>query len=566
MLCLFALLLVFAALSAAPASAEDAAGTVIGDKVLSETDIACDGELHVDITLEGETGIAGDPADIMLVLDRSGSMGINGGQPLSDLKAAATAFVDILDVATDGVADDSIGNGSRIGVVSFAGSATVDQALTSNAATVKTAIGGLTASGLTNHEAAFQAAAAQLGASTNSFLIMFTDGVTTAGGDPDDDAAALRGAGTEIFAIGLGNVSESSLNDWATDPDSTHVFITPSSSDLEGIFEAIGAAIVIPAATNIEVVDVISDHFIINAVTWAKGNVVLADQTLTWTIEELGTETTTMRIYVKHDPTKPGGAETVNASISYTDDQGKTVTFPNPTVNVRGCAAFFSVTPTAAVNTVGDTHTVEVEVLDDFGDPVPGIEVGFSVAGGPSTIDGEPSNPMPAAGSDVTDASGIATFDYTNPEASGDVITVTILGQDYVATPFEGDVAKTWEPIELLIDIKPGSFPNSINVNKKKGVTPLAILGSETFDVTTIDVTTLRFGPNKVGPSHDLTDPFVYADHLQDVNYDGYMDLVSHYPTPESGLTPGMTSACVYGETNGLDFVGCDSIRTIPAE
>jgi hypothetical protein len=116
---------------------------------------------------------------------------------------------------------------------------------------------------------------------------------------------------------------------------------------------------------------------------------------------------------------------------------------------------------------------------------------------------------------------------------------------------------------EVDIDIKPGSFPNSINVNKKKGVTPVAILGSDTFDVTSIDVTTLEFAG--ATPSHDLTDPLVYAEHLQDVNGDGYIDLVSHYSTPETDIVAGDTEACIGGDFGAATFIGCDSVRTVPS-
>ena len=98
-------------------------------------------------------------------------------------------------------------------------------------------------------------------------------------------------------------------------------------------------------------------------------------------------------------------------------------------------------------------------------------------------------------------------------------------------------------PIPVAVDIKPGSYPNSINVNKKNGVTPVAILGSASFDVTMVDVATLAFGPNQATPAHDLTDPVVYTEHLQDVDLDGYLDLVSHYRTQETGLLPGNTFA-----------------------
>ena len=116
--------------------------------------------------------------------------------------------------------------------------------------------------------------------------------------------------------------------------------------------------------------------------------------------------------------------------------------------------------------------------------------------------------------------------------------------------------------IEVDLDIKPGSFTNSINP-KSMGVVPVAILGSDTFDVTTVDVTTLAFGPGGAAPRHDLTDASVYADHLQDVNDDGLTDLVSHYRQKETGLTSGDTEACLTGEAGGIPLEGCDSVRVL---
>jgi prepilin-type processing-associated H-X9-DG protein len=142
-------------------------------------------------------------------------------------------------------------------------------------------------------------------------------------------------------------------------------------------------------------------------------------------------------------------------------------------------------------------------------------------------------------------------------------ICVTANGTDAAGS---GDVTDCVN-VELIqtvdIDIKPGSFPNSININKKKGVIPVAILGSDTFDVTLIDVTTLLFAGTT--PTHDLTDPLVYAEHLQDVNGDGLTDLVSHYSTPDSDLVAGDTEACITADFNGASLVGCDSVRTVPA-
>ena len=49
----------------------------------------------------------------------------------------------------------------------------------------------------------------------------------------------------------------------------------------------------------------------------------------------------------------------------------------------------------------------------------------------------------------------------------------------------------TLKPLEVVVDIKPGSLPNSINP-RNKGVIPVAILGTATFDVLALDGASVR--------------------------------------------------------------------------
>ena len=118
------------------------------------------------------------------------------------------------------------------------------------------------------------------------------------------------------------------------------------------------------------------------------------------------------------------------------------------------------------------------------------------------------------------------------------------------------------KPVLIEIDIKPGSDPNGVNP-KSMGLAPYAILGTDDFDVTTVDVTTLGFGPGGAQPAHDLTRPGIYAGHLVDVNDDGLTDLVVHVVQKQAELVKGDTEACVFGATlDGVPFLGCDSIKT----
>jgi hypothetical protein len=104
------------------------------------------------------------------------------------------------------------------------------------------------------------------------------------------------------------------------------------------------------------------------------------------------------------------------------------------------------------------------------------------------------------------------------------------------------------------IDVKPGSEPNAINLFSR-GVIPVAILGTDTFDAGDVDPDTLTFGPDQAAPIHSP------GPHFDDINGDGFEDLVAHFATAETGIAFDAVEACVSGETlGGNPFEGCDDI------
>ena len=315
-------------------------GLTNSNKFISTDQIDCTGSLKVTLALAAAPDISTNPTDIVLILDRSGSM---AGSPLANLKLGADKFIDIIEEATDGTANGVIGSGSRIGIVSFADTAVQNTKLITSVADLKAAVNGLTAGGSTNHTDAFTKAAALFDpASSNAkVMVMFTDGETTAGPNPSPIAAAARAAGIVIYCIGLigaDGINPDVLNDWATDPDASHVAITPTDADLEDLFEDLAANISKPGATNIVIDEVVNSDFIITSILMPTKGVasMINPTTLKWTIDELGTtgnEGATLEFLIRHTA-DTSGTKLVNESITYTDSENNQATFPKPEVTV----------------------------------------------------------------------------------------------------------------------------------------------------------------------------------------------------------------------------------------
>jgi hypothetical protein len=115
--------------------------------------------------------------------------------------------------------------------------------------------------------------------------------------------------------------------------------------------------------------------------------------------------------------------------------------------------------------------------------------------------------------------------------------------------------------LDVEIDIKPGSYPNSINPNAG-GVIPVAILSTADFDASTVNPETVALegaaarGKGKSGRYGSM----------EDVDGDGYLDLVVQVVN-EIDWAENATEATLTGETyDGIPIQGTDTVNIVPPD
>jgi len=224
------------------------------------------------------------PVDIVLVIDRSGSMDddscidydtslpschsyspfhqnscindCNGTwtippQPITDAKEAAKSFVDMNNPTL-----------AHLAAASYAANYGLDQGLTDNFGLVKGAIDSLSANGCTNAAGGLSVGIGELNGArarddAQHFIVFLTDGLPNKGpteaqscsGCPDNCPVAKQAALDQadiaaddhivIYTIALGSKADQNLMQDIADTTGGQFYYAPSSSDLQSIYEQI---------------------------------------------------------------------------------------------------------------------------------------------------------------------------------------------------------------------------------------------------------------------------------------------------------------------------------------
>lgn len=364
---------------------EAAAGDYVSASTsINPTEILTGEETEVTLNIKGTPPVnIVKPNDVILVIDKSGSMGT---EKMDAAKKSAKGFIDLMDLKQH-----------RVGIVDYS-DVLSSYELTDNANGAKAYIDTLKSGGGTNTGDAIQLATELLvdhRPEAQPVIVLLTDGEATGAGDGLSafdyalkKSNEAKDAGIVFYTIALLNADanpETSapnilLKNMATTAHHHHFVL--GSVGLSEIYEAIVKEIGLASAYDVVVTEVVNSAFEVVPGSYDNNipKPVVDGNTLTWNFLELKNDNLQFTFKIRHKLEKGPGTFPVTTSasiITYKDYAGASKQYKIPSANVivkNPAPIITSVTPSNSHISGGEVVTI---VGENFL-PAPKIKFGGS--------------------------------------------------------------------------------------------------------------------------------------------------------------------------------------------
>ncbi|MFE4573232.1 IPT/TIG domain-containing protein [Paenibacillus chitinolyticus] len=328
-------------------SASQSSEIVQVTKSINPSEILEGGQTEVSLDVKGSRPVnVVKPNDVVLIIDRSGSMAPTGGEDkIGNAKASAKGFIDLIDFTKH-----------RVAIVDFSSDVKFKD-FSTNPTDLKTYVNGIQASGGTATASAIDKARQLLSnhrPDAQPVIVLMTDGEATEPA-PVENAKAkaleaannAKGESVVFYTIALllsnQNPNTSAPNILMKEMATTahHHHFVLGSVGLAEIYAAIVTEIGLASAYDVVVEDTVAPEFEIVPGSY-KDNIpqpIVSGNKLTWKFNELKDETLTFKYKIQHKTGSKVGSLSVgdgDIKVKYKDYLGAPYAFTqaNPTVKV----------------------------------------------------------------------------------------------------------------------------------------------------------------------------------------------------------------------------------------